>query len=219
MSLTVVYYLDVISSWCHWAEPAYAELKRRYAERVRFEWRIALIGPAGMPVSPAQDEWFYRRSGTVTRSPYMLNTGWLEPGLTEYLAPNCVAVAASDLGVTDDRVRLALAHAAVREGRRIGRWEESVAVASAAGGLDAERLFRQARAPETERRIRQTTQEFESFQIDQRPAFVLTSGIGDRAVLSGFWRLDPLVAVVDSMLADATAYASWKAHFGDPPAA
>jgi len=26
----VTYYLEVISSWCYWAEPAWAELKRRY---------------------------------------------------------------------------------------------------------------------------------------------------------------------------------------------
>jgi len=30
MRITVTYYLDVISSWCFWAEPAWAELKKRY---------------------------------------------------------------------------------------------------------------------------------------------------------------------------------------------
>jgi hypothetical protein len=29
--------------------------------------------------------------------------------------------------------------------------------------------------------------------------------------------LEPLAATVDSMLDDATAYATHKAHFGDPP--
>jgi len=33
MSLKVTYYLEVISSWCYWAEPAWVELKRRYAEK------------------------------------------------------------------------------------------------------------------------------------------------------------------------------------------
>jgi hypothetical protein len=55
-------------------------------------------------------------------------------------------------------------------------------------------------------------------QVTQRPTFVLDSNIGDRAVFSGFWRLEPLVAAIESMLADAAAYQSWKAHFGDPPA-
>ena len=39
--ITVTYYLEVISSWCHWAEPAWAELKRRYAGRAEFDWKIA----------------------------------------------------------------------------------------------------------------------------------------------------------------------------------
>jgi hypothetical protein len=55
--------------------------------------------------------------------------------------------------------------------------------------------------------------------VTQRPTFVLESDIGDRAVFSGFWRLAPLVAAMDSMLADTAAYKSYKAHFGDPPPA
>src|SRR5439155_16481 len=82
-----------------------------------------------------QCEWFYRRSGTIMRSTFMLNSGWFEPELKEYLAPNLVAEAAKELGVTDDRVRLAIAHAALREGRKVGRWEEAGAVAAAAAGL------------------------------------------------------------------------------------
>jgi len=39
----VTYYLEVISSWCFWAEPAWTELKRRYADRVEFTWKIALM--------------------------------------------------------------------------------------------------------------------------------------------------------------------------------
>jgi len=37
-------------------------------------------------------------------------------------------------------------------------------------------------------------------------------------VFSGVWRPAPLVVAVESLLADAAAYQSWKAHFGDPPA-
>ena len=47
--MTVTYYLEILSSWCHWAEPAWADLKRRYEGRVRFEWRIALMNPAISP--------------------------------------------------------------------------------------------------------------------------------------------------------------------------
>ena len=40
MRLTVTYYLDVVSSWCYWSEPAWAELKQRYQDRVDFQWKI-----------------------------------------------------------------------------------------------------------------------------------------------------------------------------------
>ena len=41
--------------------------------------------PEAYPVSQAQCEWYYRRSGSVVRSPYMLNPGWFEPELKEYV--------------------------------------------------------------------------------------------------------------------------------------
>jgi predicted DsbA family dithiol-disulfide isomerase len=218
VNVKVTYYLDVISSWCYWAEPAWAELKQRYANApVEFRWKIALLDASGMPASREQEEWFYRRSGTVVHSPFMLSSGWFEPGLQEYLAPNFVAEAARDFGVTDDRVRLAIAEGAVRQGERIGQWDVSTALAARAANLDAKALLDKARSSEVENRVRAATAEFHALQVSQRPSFVLESNIGDRAVFSGFWRLDPLVAALESMLADATAYASWKAHFGDPP--
>ena len=137
MNVKVTYYLDVISSWCYWAEPAWAELKQRYAQApVDFTWKIALLDETGMPKSRAQEDWFYRRSGTIVRSPFMLNSGWLT-GLKEYLAPNCVAEAAKDFGVTDDLVRLRLMEAAMREGQKVGDWDVSAAVAAKAAGLDS----------------------------------------------------------------------------------
>lgn len=218
MTVRITYYLEVISSWCHWAEPTWAELRRRYSERVAFDWQIALMDASGLPTSVAQTEWFYRRSGTVVRSPYMLNPGWFEEGVKEYLAPNLVAEAAKDLGVADDRVRLAIAEAAVRQGRKVGRWEEAAEVGAAAAGLDAGTLLAKARSPAIEARVRQSTADFRAFQISQRPAFLLDSVIGDRVVFSGVFRLEPIAAALEALLADATAYASWKAHFGDPPA-
>ena len=171
----------------------------------------------GLPANRAQEEWFYRRSGTITRSSYMLRTEWMEPGMKEYLAPNCVAVAARDLGAKGDDVRLALAHAAMREGQFVGRWEVAAAVASKASGIDADILLAHARTPQVEKSVRDTAIEFDALQIDQRPAFIVDSVIGDRAVFSGIWRIEPLVAAIDTMLEDAAAYASWRAHFGDPP--
>ena len=218
VNIKITYYLDAVSSWCYWAEPAWAELKQRYANApVQFDWAIALLDETGMPKSRSQADWFYRRSGTITRSPFMLNSGWLEAGLNEYLAPNCVAEAAKDFGVTDDRVRLALMEAAMREGKKVADWKVSAGVAAKAGKLDENSLVAKARLPEIEKRVRVSTAKFHALQVTQRPTFVLESNIEDRAVFSGCWRAEPLIAAIDSMLADAAAYASWKAHIGDPP--
>src|SRR5204863_3095252 len=134
------------------------------------------------------------------------------------LAPNLVAEASKEFGVTDDRVRLAIAQAALREGRKVGKWEESAAVAAAASGLDAAALLEKAKSPEIEARARATTAEFHSLQVNQRPTFLLESRIGDRAVFSGLATAAPLAAAIDAMLNDAAGYATHAAHFGPPPA-
>src|SRR5438477_1665308 len=90
LSMKATYYLEVISSWCHWAEPAWAELKQRYAGQVEFGWKIAQMPAEAYPVSKSQCDWFYRRSGSITRSPYMLNSGWFEPEIKQYLVPNLI---------------------------------------------------------------------------------------------------------------------------------
>src|SRR5438874_11061971 len=105
MTITVTDYLDVISSWCFWSEPTWVELKRRYDGRIQFQWKIALMDPSGLPTSREQEQWFYRRSGIMMHSAFMLNTDWYDPSLPEWLAPNCVAEAAKDFGLTDDRDR------------------------------------------------------------------------------------------------------------------
>jgi predicted DsbA family dithiol-disulfide isomerase len=218
MRLKMTLYLEVISSWCSWAQPAWSELQRRYAGRVDFEWKVALMDPSGLPVSRAQTEWFYQRSGSIMRSPFMLNSGWFEPGLTEYLAPNLVAEAARDFGLTDDRVWTAIAHAALREGLRVGQWEVAAAVGAQAGNLDQAKLLEHARSPEVEARARASTAEFHALKVTQRPTFVIESEIGDRAIFSGIAKLPPLVAAIEAMLDDLAAYESHAAHFGTPPA-
>lgn len=220
MKINITYYLDLTSSWCYWAEPAWAELKRRYAGRpVEFGWQIALLDAASQSKSPAQAEWYYRRSGSIVRSPFMLHSGWMDPVLPEYLAVNGTAEAAKDFGVTGDEVRLALMEAGLRHGKKIADWEVCSAIAAQAAALPEAALLAKARSAEVEQRVRASTAAFHALQVTQRPTFVLDSNIGDRAVHSGFWRVEPLVAAVEAMLADAAAYQSWKAHLGDPPAA
>ncbi len=217
MRLTITNYLDVISSWCFWAEPTWQELKKRYAGRIDFDWKIALMEASGFPKTREQAEWFYRRSGMMMRSPFMLKPGWFEPNLKECLAPNLIAEAARDLGVTDDRVRLALANATLREGRPTGQWDVAGEIGARAGGLEQAKLIECARSPEIEARARASTAMFHALQVTQRPTFVLDSDIGDRAVFSGFASLLPLATTLDSMLDDISAYEAHAAHFGAPP--
>jgi predicted DsbA family dithiol-disulfide isomerase len=218
MRITVTDYLDVISSWCFWSEPTWAELKKGYGGRVEFQWKIALMDPSGLPTSRSQEQWFYRRSGMMIRSPFMLNTDWYDSSLPEWLPPNCVAEAAKDFGFVDDRVRLALSHAALREGKKVGDWEIAAELGAGAAEIDGKKLLERARSPEIEQRVRASTAEFHALQVTQRPTFVVDTEIGDRAVFSGIVKLEPLVATLDSMLEDAAAYVAHKAHFGDPPA-
>lgn len=219
--MTITLYTEVISSWCHWSEPAWAELKARFAGRASFAWKPALMDASGLPVSRAQCDWFYRRSGTHVRSGYMLNSGWFEPGRTEYLAPNLVAEAAKDFGVGpgDDRVRLAITHAALREGQPVGRWEESVAAAvRGVPSLDPNQLLAHAQSPELEARARAATAEFHALNVTQRPTFLLENAGGDRVVLSGLATAAPLLAAAEALLADETFALAYAAHHGGPPA-
>lgn len=218
MKITITYFLDVISSWCFWAEPTWAELKRRYEGKVKFGWKIALMDPSGLPTSRAQEEWFYRRSGMIMRSPFMLSSAWYEPILPEYLAPNLIAEAARDFGVTDDRVRLALCNAGLRGGRRFGDWDVAAEIGAEAASVEKDRLLERAKSPAIEERARASTAEWAALQVSQRPTFVIDTEIGDRAIFSGFVRLEPLVATITSALEDVDLYEAHAAHFGSPPA-
>jgi len=218
MKIKITYYLDVVSSWCYWAEPAWAELKQRYANGlIDFDWKIALLDVNSMSKSRRQADWFYRRSGTIVGSPFMLSSEWMEPVLPEYLAPNCTAEAAKDLAVRDDRIRMALMEAAMRNGEKVADWKVCAEIAAKVAGIDAQLLQAKAESEEVETRVRTSTEAFHALQVTQRPTFVLESNIGDRAVFSGFWRIDPLRTAIESMRSDAKAYAAWQAHVGEPP--
>jgi len=91
-------------------------------------------------------------------------------------------------------------------------------VAALATGIDAAKLRERAESPEVRARVDSSTAEFHSHQVSQRPAFILTSAIGDKAVFSGVVRIEPLAAAIDAMIADAAAYAAHLAHHGKPPA-
>jgi predicted DsbA family dithiol-disulfide isomerase len=219
MPLKITNYLDVISSWCFWAEPMWTGLKERYAGRVEFDWKIALMDETGMPKTRAQLEWYYRRSSLLMRSPFTLNADWFEPGMSEYLAPNAVAEAARDLGINDDTVRIALATAGLREGRKTGNWETAAEIGAATSGIEKDKLLKRAKSKEIEKRIRASTAEFHAMQVNQRPTFVIDSSeTGDRAVFAGFAKPEPLEAAIDAMLADIAFYEQHASRYGAPPA-
>lgn len=218
--MKITYYFEVLSSWCTWVEPTWAELKRRYAGQVEFQWKIALMNPEDFPVSRAQCDWFYQRSGgTVMHSPVKLNSGWFEVERKgHYEAPNLVAEAGRDFGFQGDELRLALNHAATRQGQKMGDMAVAVAVAAQAGGIDPGKLRARAESAEVRARVDASTREFFAHQISQRPAFLIEDPIGDKAVFSGLVRIEPLAATIDAMLADTAAYAAHAAHYGPPPA-
>ncbi|MBA2435855.1 MAG: DsbA family protein [Chthoniobacterales bacterium] len=217
MRLLITNYLDVISSWCHWAIPAWQELRTRYGDRADFGWKIALMDKTGLPPTREQTEWYYQRSGMLMRSPVRLDAGWVEPGRAEYPEPNCVAEAARELGVEDDRGWIALSHAELREGKRIADWEIAAQIVAKATGLDRARLLERAQSPEIEARVRESTAEFHSLQVTQRPTFVIDTPIRDRAVFSGFAKAAPLAAAIDAMLDDIDGYEAHAAQYGASP--
>lgn len=216
--MKVTYYLEVMSSWCYWVEPTWAELKARYAGRAEFDWKIALMRKEDFPISREQCDWFYRRSGMIMRSPVMLNSGWMERGASaSYTGADLVAEACKDFGFTDDTIRLALSHASEIEGRKIGRMEEAVDVAANKSGLQPKKLQARAESAAVRARVDASTAEFFSHRITQRPAFILEDAIGDKAVFSGLVKIEPLAAAIDAMMADTAAYAAYGAHFGPVP--
>lgn len=218
--MKVTYYLEVLSSWCHWVEPVWSELKNRYAQKVQFEWRIALMNAEDFPVSREQCDWFYRRSGgTVMRSSVMLNSGWMTEGVSDYSGASLVAEAGKDFGILDDRLRLALAHAALCEGKKVGDLAVAASVGAKASGIAVKRLRTRASSAAVRARVEASTADFMSHRISQRPAFVIENAIGDKAVFSGLVALNPLAATIDAMLDDAAAYAAHAAHYGNPPKA
>jgi len=217
----ITHYLEIMSSWCHWAEPAWDELKRRYAGRVDFAWKIALMDPGDFPPTAELCDWFYRRSGgTVVQSPYALSSGWVEPGRKGgYIAPDLVAEAGRDFGIEDDSLCRALAHAGLRQGRQIGQMAVAVAVGAKATGLNPKKLRGRAESAEVRARVEASTAEFHahSLRAGHRPAFILEDPIGDKAVVSGLVSAEPLAALLDAMLSDTAAYAAHAAHHGPPP--
>jgi len=198
-------FLDVLSSWCLLAAPAWTRLRETYEGRVKFAWSIALVDRAeAMGYTPETMDWYYRRTARMTGE--RLNPGWIEGPQTGTLNANLVAAAARTLGVDDDRVWVALASAAMRDGLPMGRLESAAAVAARAGGLDERALAARAREEDVFEYVRDSTDRFRQTGLPQRPSFIVTDDIGDKACFSGIWVHEPLAATLDALLADVDGY-------------
>jgi predicted DsbA family dithiol-disulfide isomerase len=216
--VAVTLYIEVLSSWCFHAEPAWDEVRRHFAHVATFDWRIALMEPAAYPVTRAQADWFYRRSGMIVGAQRILNSGWLDSRASDgFVVPNLVAEAARSLGVGDDRVRRAIAAAALRDGEGVGNLDVAVSIAAKASGLDRDTLRKASLDPQTRATVDASSLDFHAMGATQRPTWVIESEIGDRAMLSGIWRAAPVIAVIEATLADLRAYRSHAAHYGGTP--
>jgi len=205
------YYLDVMSSWCFYAEPHLERLRAKYGTRLSYDWRISLV--RDLPVGREQVDWYYKRSGSV--SGMHLNPDWCQGSYTS-LDANLAAEAARELGFNDDRARLALARAALVQGMPVYHKAIAADVVAAVTGVEPEKILALMDDEKVIERVRQSDAEFAAFQIDQRPAFVLRSSIGDTAIFSGIWALEPLDATIGAMLSDVDKYVRFAAN--NPPA-
>jgi predicted DsbA family dithiol-disulfide isomerase len=217
--LKVTHYIDVLSSWCLIAEDGLARLRATHGAALDYEWRIAWVkdgGPAAY--SREQLAWYYGRTAAVTG---VRLVPWVENSTSSTAPANLAAEAARALGVTDERVRLALARAAMLEGRPLGRREVAIEVAAAAGSLDPRALDAKMNDPKIERILRENAATFAGLAahgVDQRPTFVFENTVGDRVILSGVWRHEPLAATAAGLLADEGAYARFAATTAPYPA-
>lgn len=195
----VVYYLDVLSSWCFVAERAVERIEQTYGDRVRFDWRIALVyGGGPLPYSHAQLEWYYARTERMTG--VRLNAAWQDSPEASTGPANLAVEAARALGADDSRLRRALARAALIDGKPLGRRDRAIEEAARISGIAAGDLDREMRNPHIAERIERSTKEFEARGFPQRPAFEIRNTSGDLATLSGLYTFESLDAVIGEML-------------------
>jgi predicted DsbA family dithiol-disulfide isomerase len=215
----ITHYIDVLSSWCLLAEEGLARIRAEHGAALDYEWRIAWIRDGGLVTySHEQLAWYYARTKAVSGVSLV---PWFEGPANSTSTANLAAEAARALGVTDDRVRLALSRAGMIEGRPLGRREIVVEIAAQAGALDPRALDEKMNDPAIAHILRENAATFAGLAVhgvDQRPTFIFENTIGDRAILSGVWRYEPLAACASAMLADERAYATFAATAAPYPA-
>jgi predicted DsbA family dithiol-disulfide isomerase len=206
----LTYYLDVQSSWCLVSQPALERLRREAGDRLDYDWRIAILYEKGpMGYSRETCDWYYRRTASITGT--KLNADWHESSDETTVNANLAAEAARGLGVKDDRVRLAIARAAMIEGEPVATREACIDIAARAGGLDQAALGRAMDDPATMARIDASSREFDALGAKMRPTWVFSNDIDDFVVLSGLYGYEPAWACFQEMWHAADGVARFNA--------
>jgi predicted DsbA family dithiol-disulfide isomerase len=202
--MELTYFFDVCSMWCALGDEVVTELCQRYGARVHVRWKIALInGGRPMDAGPEQELWYYDRCEFVTERRF--NHLWLEKKDQSTWMPNSVIAAAWKFGKGKE-VHQALKSAAMQRGEPILQRAVALKIACEASGIASEALANAIDDPTLASELRESLSQFESHRIDQRPAFILRSAIGDSAVFSGIYRREPIFAALEAMLRDEEKY-------------
>lgn len=195
----VIYYVDVLSSWCHIADRAVERIEEKYGENVRLEWRVAQLNDFGpFPFTPEELAWYFARTAKMTG--VQLNAAWHDSPQTTTKYANAAAEAARVLGAVDSRVRRGLSRAALLDGKPMGRREAAIEEAARLSGFAAESIAETMESPQVTQRIAQTTQEYKDLALPQLPSFILRNTSGDLAVFSGLYTFESLDKVIGEML-------------------
>lgn len=195
----VIYYVDVLSSWCHIADRSLERIEAKYGDAVHLDWRVAQLFDFGpLPYSRDDLTWYYARTAKMTG--VQLNTAWHDSPQTTTVYANQAAEAARALGSTDSKVRRGLSRAALIDGKALGRREMAIEEAAHLTGFPADRIAEMMTSPEIEQRIEQTTQEFKDLALPQLPSFLMRNTSGDLAAFSGLYTFESLDAAISEML-------------------
>jgi predicted DsbA family dithiol-disulfide isomerase len=197
--VNVIYYLDVLSSWCHIADRAVEQIERKYGEDVRLEWRVAQLFDFGpLPYTREALEWYYSRTAKMTG--VQLNAAWHTASDTTTKHANRAAAAARELGATDSRVRRGLSHSALIEGKPLGQRDAAIEEAARLSGFPAQQISEMMESPRVLERIARTTQEFKALSLPQLPSFSMRNTSGDFALFSGLYTFQSLDSAIGEML-------------------
>lgn len=197
--IDLIYYVDVMSSWCYVADRAIEKIERKHGESLRLDWRIAQLFDAGpLPYTREALVWYYARTAKMTG--VQLNDAWHTSADTTTKYANQAAEAARALGAADSKVRRGLSRAALIDGKPMGVRDRAIEEAARLSGFSAERIAEMMDSGQVGQRIAQTTQEYKDLALPQLPSFVMRNTSGDLAVFSGLYTFESLDSVISEML-------------------